>query len=226
MQEILPVMQTLFNFWPALLLLSLLKKPSDALPFGKRLLRACQRIFIAWCAWLILLAILVLNQYSQARQYVLAFFGLGLLTGIPILISILNKRQQAGLAYQLQADLDSLQNMPPDQFTHLIASFFEQMGYRTWAIDGSYDHGVDVLVYDGQGEKWVVQCKRYRGTVGEPVMRDLLGTMLHERASKAFLMTTGNLSQKAREWVADKPITVYEGEGLVRLVKSTIRNQK
>ncbi len=81
------------------------------------------------------------------------------------------------------------------------------------------DHGVDVIVYDGKGEKWVVQCKVHRGVVGEPVLRDLLGAMLHERATRAFLMTTGTISQKAREWIVDKPILVYESEGLVRLLQ-------
>lgn len=74
------------------------------------------------------------------------------------------------------------------------------------------------MVYDGKGQKWVVQCKRYRGVVGEPILRDLLGAMLHERAQRAYLMTTGRISKNGREWVKGKPIIIYAGQGLVRLL--------
>ena len=88
-------------------------------------------------------------------------------------------------------------------------------------MGGNGDHGVDVLVQTDEGEKWVVQCKRYSGSVGEPVVRDLYGTLLHEEAQRAYLITTGGLTRQAVDWAAGKPIVLYDGEGLVRLIRRT-----
>jgi restriction system protein len=85
---------------------------------------------------------------------------------------------------------------------------------------------VDVIVQATNGEKWIVQCKRYSGSVGEPIVRDLFGTMLHEDAQKAYLMTTGSISNQAREWAQRKPIILYEGEDFVTLIRRTQRHAK
>jgi restriction system protein len=84
---------------------------------------------------------------------------------------------------------------------------------------------VDIVIHNGEGEKWIVQCKRYKGSVGEPIIRDLFGTMLHERARRAYLMTTGPITQQARDWARGKPIILYDGESLVKLIRRTQRNR-
>ncbi len=75
-----------------------------------------------------------------------------------------------------------------------------------------------------QGERAVVQCKRYRGVVGEAVVRDLYGVMQHEKAPRGFLVTTGGISAAAGRWVRDKPIELIDGPRLaswpqVRLIQ-------
>ena len=80
---------------------------------------------------------------------------------------------------------------------------------------------MDVVVITDEGEKWIVQCKRYSGSVGEPVVRDLYGTLLHEEAQRAYLITTGSFTRQATEWVQEKPIILYDGEGLVKLIRRT-----
>jgi restriction system protein len=53
------------------------------------------------------------------------------------------------------------------------------------------------------------------------VVRDLYGTLLHEEAQGAYLMTTGTFTQKAQDWVVGKAIILYDGEALVRLIQET-----
>ena len=64
------------------------------------------------------------------------------------------------------------------------------------------------------------RCKRYRGTVGEAVVRDLYGTMMHASATYAYLVTTGAISDEARRWALGKPIQLIDGPQLVELTKS------
>jgi restriction system protein len=53
------------------------------------------------------------------------------------------------------------------------------------------------------------------------VVRDLYGTLLHEEAQRAYLITTGGLTRQAVDWAAGKPIVLYDGAGLVRLIRRT-----
>ena len=51
--------------------------------------------------------------------------------------------------------------------------------------------------------------------MGEKTVRDLFGTLLHERASRAFLVTTADISDAAYKWSLGKPITLIDGDVLV-----------
>ena len=111
--------------------------------------------------------------------------------------------------------------MTPEDFEALIAQLFITYGHEAEVAGGNGDHGVDVVVMTAEGEKWVVQCKRYSGSVGEPIVRDLYGTLLHEEAQRAYLITTGSFTRQAMEWAQEKPIVLYDGEGLVSLIRRT-----
>lgn len=78
---------------------------------------------------------------------------------------------------------------------------------------------MDVRVRAKNGEKWIVQCKRYRGSVGEPYVRDLYGTMLHEKAQRASIITSGKFSRQALAWAEGKPIDLYDGEKLLKILR-------
>jgi len=69
-----------------------------------------------------------------------------------------------------------------------------------------------VVVQANDGEKWIIQCKRWRGQVGEPIVREFYGTMQHEKADKGAIVTTGKFSKAARLWAQGKPVYLYDGE--------------
>jgi restriction system protein len=78
---------------------------------------------------------------------------------------------------------------------------------------------VDVVVTTPTGNRWVVQCKRWRGQVGEPLVRDFFGVVHHERAAHGFLITTGSFTPQARAWAEGKPLSLWDGEELVERMK-------
>jgi hypothetical protein len=124
---------------------------------------------------------------------------------------------------QKKLDLESYQElqgislMDPIDFEKLIGQLFEDMGYavRTTAVTG--DEGIDLFLQK-DGVKEVVQCKRFKGNVGAPIVRDLYGAMIHFNAQKSYLVTTGRITQPAREWVAGKPIELIDGAELMRWI--------
>ncbi|RIK37934.1 MAG: hypothetical protein DCC55_22705 [Chloroflexi bacterium] len=118
-------------------------------------------------------------------------------------------------------NLEQLQNLTPSEFEACVAErIFERQGYHVVNVRDTKDGGVDILVTDGHGHQAIVQCKRYRANVGEPILRDLYGTMIHAGATHAYLITTAGFSNAARRWVEGKPITLIDGPKLVALVNA------
>lgn len=111
--------------------------------------------------------------------------------------------------------------LTPAQFEEYVARrIFERQGYHVTNTPDTRDGGVDIQLTDLQGRIAIVQCKRYRGAVGEVIVRDLYGTMLHTGADHAFLVTTGSITQDARRWAAGKPIDLIDGRRLAELARS------
>ena len=121
--------------------------------------------------------------------------------------------------FEATRTLEQLLALSPSEFEEWTAVLFERHGYRVHNVPDVADHGVDLMVTSPRGERAVVQCKRYHGTVGEPVVRDLYGTVLHVGADLGFLVTTGNISRAARIWARGKPLELIDGQRLVRLAK-------
>jgi restriction system protein len=104
--------------------------------------------------------------------------------------------------------------LEPAEFEAWTAMLFQLMGYRVSDTQAAADHGIDLAVSDDRLRLGLVQCKRYRGTVGEGTVRDLYGTMIHEDAGFAWLVTTGAVSRQAREWATGKPMELWDGKQL------------
>lgn len=110
--------------------------------------------------------------------------------------------------------------LTPSEFEAYVAErVFARQGYRVLNTRDTKDGGIDILLTDRQGRRSVVQCKRYSHTVGEPVVRDLYGTMIDAGATRAFLVTTSAISADARRWALGKPIELIDGQRLVQLAK-------
>ena len=55
--------------------------------------------------------------------------------------------------------------------------------------------------------------------VGEPVLRDLYGTVMSERAAKGILITTSRFTARAKKFAEDKPLELIDGTLLLQLLK-------
>lgn len=121
--------------------------------------------------------------------------------------------------------LEDIKSLDPVVFENFVGNLFGILGYQveTTAITG--DEGVDLLLKKG-GSLAVVQCKRYKGSVGQPVIRDLYGAMLHHKAKEAYLVTTGNITLPAQTFAKDKPIHLISGSSLIEWIEVIQRSHK
>ncbi len=122
--------------------------------------------------------------------------------------------------------LTELKRMEPYEFESLVAEVYRALGYSAQTVGQSGDHGVDVVVRTPTGERWVVQVKRYRDTVGESTVRELYGTLHHENANKAVLVTTADITTPAEIWARGKPIELVDGATLLRMMDQARRRSE
>lgn len=127
-------------------------------------------------------------------------------------------------AVPLTVSLNELYAMNPTAFEKYVAQLFRQRAYRVIHRGRTGDLGVDLELTNGNGKRAIVQCKRYRSTVGAEIIRELYGTLIHEKVAHAFLVTTADISDAARRWAKGKPITLIDGEMLVKIVSAMDKN--
>ncbi len=132
-------------------------------------------------------------------------------------ISLLWRRWHRPTSPSFIADLAELQEMEPARFEQYVAQLFRQKGYGVILRGRKGDLGVDLELIRPDGKRAIVQCKRYHNTVGPKIVRELYGTLIHERVPHAFLVTTAVISDAAREWAKFKPMTLIDGETLVKI---------
>lgn len=100
-------------------------------------------------------------------------------------------------------DINSLSGI---EFENICKNLIENMGFSVETTKASGDGGIDLIAYNHEpvlSGKYIIQCKRYSGSVGEPIIRDLYGVITAERANKGILMTTGFFTKSAIAFAED-----------------------
>lgn len=115
---------------------------------------------------------------------------------------------------------EELYNLHPADFERYVARLFRAKKYKVAIRGRSGDLGVDLVLTRSGGKRAIVQCKRYRNTIGPEIVRELYGTLIHERVAHAFLVTTADISDSARDWAQGKPMTLIDGPTLVAIARS------
>lgn len=193
--------------------------PKDKITRITWLLAFLTLVFIFWVLWRYGLAN---ESLLRAPSWLTDFLGLLTAAGLLTLVTLwgLVAWQRTELSRDRMAQkmtLEELYSLSPRDFEHYVAGLFERRGYIVEVRGRAGDLGVDLALTRADGRNAIVQCKRYRHTIGPDIIRELFGTMVHERAVHGFLVTTADISDGARAWAADKPITLIDGRTLAKL---------
>jgi len=122
--------------------------------------------------------------------------------------------------------LQVLKKMDPYAFERLAQRILRESGFVKVQVTGkSGDGGIDgigVLRMNLVSFQVMFQCKRYKGSVSSPAVRDFRGAMTG-RADKGLIITTGTFTADAkREAVRDGAPTIdlIDGDALCDLLKN------
>jgi len=97
-----------------------------------------------------------------------------------------------------------------------VTNLLNRAGYKATLTPGSGDGGVDIVLGDGT----IVQCKAHRTSVSPGVVRELYGTLMHQKAPRAILISLNGVTNGAHSFISGKPITIWDRSRLISLQKS------
>lgn len=147
-----------------------------------------------------------------AGQYVLP-----LICVLGALVSFLGRRKRKLLFDNVAASTaaSAINHMSWQEFEMLVGEAFRRKGYMvTETGGGGADGGVDLVLRKG-GEKFLVQCKKWRAfNVGVSVVRELYGAMAAEGATGGFVVTSGVFSEDAKAFARGRNVELIDGAEL------------
>jgi restriction system protein len=125
---------------------------------------------------LVLLAVLALVWQWAAEHP-----GWALVIGSALIwLSVYGARLQRAQREALQNDAH-VPSMSPLEYEQFVARELERAGWKVKHCGAAGDQGCDVLAYR-DGFRLVVQCKLYRGRVGNAAVQEIVGARRHYRA--------------------------------------------
>jgi len=116
-----------------------------------------------------------------------------------------------------------LNQMSGLEFEKLISSLLIKIGFDVTVTKQTADGGIDLVAYNIQPlleGTYIVQCKRWGSSIGEPIVRDLYGVVTAERANKGILITNSNYTNSAISFAQGKPIELIDGLKLIKLLEN------
>lgn len=211
LQILFPVFDMVFDFWFVLILAPLQNRKSGI-----------RNMVYVWAFWAVIRIILFFNPESISSFMIpeplntILFFITGfVLIAIWFLWNYYKSGQLRKKALGMSAK--DLLDLPPGEFEKMTAELYRARGFQANKTGANGDHGVDVVVKSKDGKKMIVQCKRWRKPVGEPIVREFYGTMQHEKATHGTIIATSGFTPQAIEWAKGKPLSLYDGNKFVEM---------
>ncbi len=217
----------LVGAWPVMFLVLLIGVVKRQKGFGAVLRSSTLALIVTWGLFAVAKMVFYLMKMETFHLIdepldTRLFLGVGILL-FPFMVAILLEERRKKYT---ASTLEELRSLSPADFEEMVADTYRAQGHDVEVVGGSGDHGIDLVVRSQRGEIWLVQCKRYSGKVGEPVVRDLYGALRASDANGAALITTGYITESARLWAEGKPLHLFDGNQFLKIVLATRTRNK
>ena len=122
----------------------------------------------------------------------------------------------------------NIDEMDGYDFEDLVSRIMKKKGYKNVKVTKkSGDEGKDIIMERSEGGIVVVECKKYKGSVGRPIIQKLQGAMEHERKRNpgknlsGIVVASGSFSNQAIEYSKEfrDSIELIDGKKLRDLCK-------
>lgn len=173
-----------------------------------------------------LFSILVKQPWWISALVGVAFFGLAQLVFPPvapwialpffiIALYVAYRQMRTVSPGQVEQRLQALRDLTWEQFSGVISEAYRRQGY---SVEPAQHAAYDFKLTQG-GRLTLLQCRRWKvNQLGVGPLEDLARAIGSSDAYNGICVAAGNVSPKAREFVAGKPLTLVTGIDLAALV--------
>ena len=123
--------------------------------------------------------------------------------------------------FNYEHPMEVLHNLTPSEFEALVAELFNKMGYSVELTGKSYDGGIDIIIEKStpsQKELSLVQCKKYKKTIGVKDIRELLGVVENKKATRSIFCTCSDYTKMATHFCkSNSRIELMSGTQIIKL---------
>ena len=115
-------------------------------------------------------------------------------------------------SFYIWKSFDEVCEMGGEGFEKYLVKLLKAKGYTdARQTKSGADQGIDVLYTDNDGNKVGVQAKRYKATVGNGAVQELLGGMVFYQCQLGIVITTSHFTRPAKELAAkDNRISLWD----------------
>jgi len=191
--------------------------------------------FLGVLIWTMLAAPFVTFQWAALAGFIWltsAFSILALKKRIkgpinPALLSNQNylRACEAYAAAQKRRSRTFWESLSGHEFEQELANLLNRAGHKSKVTRASGDEGVDILC-QMEDETVVFQCKRYQGSVGPAVLREMVGAMVHFSADRGVVATTGYFTEGAVDFADDKNVELWTLDDILKLEATVVDGRK
>lgn len=128
----------------------------------------------------------------------------------------LSQEEPASIKNEL---IGEYQHLNDREFETFVKSVFERLGYHVVQTPLSGDQGAD-LVMSKDGEKVVVQIKKYNAPVSNSAVQEVVASKKHYGAIHAIVVTNNTFTRSAIELALSNKVDLWDGKKLDEEIKS------
>ncbi len=136
------------------------------------------------------------------------------LVSLTVIIRLIREAQAARLRRSGIAQIDKMDGI---QFEKYLEQLFRLQGYKANATRAQGDYGADLVIIRN-GEKIVVQAKRYSKNVGLKAVQEVHGAIAHYKASAGWVVTNSGYTQQARNLALSNNVRLIGRDELVEMI--------
>lgn len=114
------------------------------------------------------------------------------------------------------SELAKLMGATPREFERLVGQALSAKGYDVTHTPVTGDQGADLILRLG-GQSIAVECKKYKGSVGNSAVQQVIAARTFYGTDEAWVVTTGQFTRSAKELAAIGKVKLLDGGRLKTL---------
>lgn len=142
---------------------------------------------------------------------------IGALFAVTLIAILYYTNKRSGKKY-LRYGFAKLNNLTGEEFEELLKAYFKKNGYKVDLTPKSGDYGADLIVRKN-GEKIIIQAKRYKGSVGISAVQEVIGAKEYYKGDKALVITNSYFTPAAKELAGKTRVKLWDGKVVAEMIE-------